>query len=380
MNNTINDPIGDRIGTEVAADLARLERRLVKLEERRQKMLDLKPGPGEQPATAEERKAPVDTSMFLNPNERSQEVSWQNSLFGKVTIGLKDFVCGQKIQRDPYTMVVPINFCGQRPDSVTFTVKAELEKGIRLYRSQMSAVTDVTEGQQADATFPITWKNIGKGLTAAQTVKGKRDMDLVFLDVGGVVDGRKGAFLVLEVGIANRGTTLFLCFQSKVYAGQVVTTTLMNAQAFELTPVKTEGRVVSVVPLMPECAAPGTNFFKNFEHLASSFMQEAVRQGAWVQLYRCVVPKWTPERKALTDDLIKDGWSGANVGWFNNVTGYGFLVDDDGKSVFAHFYNIEGPEGPVWKKQFPSLPPFARVAIKPGLDRENNLITRIRVL
>jgi len=365
----------------IVKDLVNLESRLQKQEARRASLMALKPEGGESPATAEERTVPVDHEMFENPNDRTQEVSWKNSLFGSVTIGLKGLCCGEKEQRDPYTMVVPIRFDGKRPDSVSFSVKCEHQPGIRIYRSQMSPITDVTEGFQPDAVFSITWKEIGRGVTAPQTIKGKRDMDLVFLDVGGVVDHRSGAFLILEVGIATRGTTLYLCFQSKVYAGQVVSTTVANAEVFGLTTVKVDDRLMSVVPLMPHCAAPGTDFFKNFGHLAESLVCAAVQDQSFTQLHRCVVPKWEPVKLSLPENLVDDGWTGANTGWFNNFTGYGFLVDDSGNSVFAHFYNIEDQNGnPAWKREFPVLAPYARLAIKPSEDRQGNPITRIRVL
>src|SRR3989344_2978332 len=342
----------------IVKDLVNLESRLQKQEARRASLMALKPEGGESPATAEERTVPVDHEMFENPNDRTQEVSWKNSLFGSVTIGLKGLCCGEKEQRDHSTNLVPIRFDGKRPDSVSFSVKCEHQPGIRIYRSQMSPITDVTEGFQPDAVFSITWKEIGRGVTAPQTIKGKRDMDLGFLDVGGVVDHRSGAFLILEVGIATRGPTLYLRFQSKVY-----------------------DRRMLVVPLMPHCAAPGTDFFKNFGHLAESLVCAAVQDQSFTQLHRCVVPKWEPVKLSLPENLVDDGWTGANTGWFNNFTGYGFLVDDSGNSVFAHFYNIEDQNGnPAWKREFPVLAPYARLAIKPSEDRQGNPITRIRVL
>jgi len=115
--------------------------------------------------------------------------------------------------------------------------------------------------------------------------------------------------------------------------------------------------------------------------LAESLVCAAVQDQSFTQLHRCVVPKWEPVKLSLPENLVDDGWTGANTGWFNNFTGYGFLVDDSGNSVFAHFYNIEDQNGnPAWKREFPVLAPYARLAIKPSEDRQGNPITRIRVL
>lgn len=295
----------------------------------------------------------------------TREVRWDNNLFGSVTIGSETYGFGEAVELDKYTMVVPIHLRSGQPDSVTFSVKRSVVDGVKLFRSQMSQPADCTEGEMAPLTFPIEWVQGSRGKMPS-TVKGSRDMDLVYLDTNGVTDGRKGAFVLLEVSISARRGQLWLGFQ-RLYAGQVVTTTVEKANRVGLQTV-TNGnhQVGAVVPLTPEDAYPGSSFFKNFGHLANGFVTAALSYGASVPLSRCVVARWCPNIEEIPADLLSDDWTGATVAWFNATIGFGFLISDYGEPVMAHFKAIQdASSNAVWQQRvYPMLTPMQRVAVR----------------
>lgn len=309
-------------------------------------------------------KPPIERERF-GQDTATHNVRWQSTLFGWVTIGIDTHGFGREIHLDQFTVVVPIELAGQ-PNAITFSIKRGVTPGIRLFHSQMNTPVDCTEDDMASATFPINWIADGQGRQMPATVKGKRDMDLIFLDTTGVGDGRKGAMVVLEVSLTTRHGQLWLGFQ-RVYAGQVVRTTAEKAQSMDLETVEADQHREAVVPLMPENAYPKSNFFGNFSHLAVGIVTAAIKLGASVPLSRCVVARWQPSAKELPAELSpQEGWFGANVCWFNATIGCGVLYLDDGRSAFVHFKQIEDVDGtPLWRQKsvFPMLTPMTRVAV-----------------
>ena len=317
---------------------------------------------------------PVERERF-GKDTATHNVRWQSTLFGWVTIGIDTHCFGREIHLDQFTMVVPIELTGQ-PDAITFFIERGLTPGIRMFRSQMNAPADCTEGDMASATFPINWIADSQGGQMPSTVKGRRDMDLIFLDTTGVGDGRKGAMVVLEVSITTRHGQLWLGFQ-RVYAGQVVRTTAEKAQSMGFATVEADHHRVAVVPLMPENAYPKSSFFGNFSHLAVGIVTAAINLEASVPLSSCVVARWQPSAKELPAELShREGWFGANICWFNATIGCGVVYLDDGRSAFVHFKQIEGADGaPLWKQPgvFPMLTPMTRVAVRVVQESGTNL-------
>lgn len=311
---------------------------------------------------------PVDRQTF-GMDSVTHEVSWKRKLFGAVTIAVDEFGMGGAQQLDRFTMVVPIFLNDRTPDAVTFSFKMELADGVHLFHAQNGPATDCTDGKVPKFSIPVTWTNSGRRDVPSTVSKIGDDIDLVFLDTKGNGDGRTGAFIQLEISLSTRHGQFFLAVQ-EVYAGQVVRTTAANAKRAKLDTVPVGSHLGSVVPLFPENAYPGVNFFENFKYLAGQLVTAAIECGASVPLSKCVIARWDPQGKRLPASLkhIGEGWEVATVMWFNAVIGGGFVyVHSLRKVCFVHFKQIQDALGrPIWKGKltFPMLTPMRAVWVR----------------
>lgn len=311
--------------------------------------------------------AEVDREMF-GTDSVTRQVSWKNRLFGSFTVS-SEFGLGNPIKLDRFTVAIEL-FVNGNPDAITFSLKRELGEGVRLYRAQNGPLTDCTTGELVNFSVPVEWKNNPNPRgpkNIPNLIPKTRDVDLVFLDTHGNCDGRKGAFIQVEVQLCTRQGRFFLSMQ-QVYAGQIVRTTAEFAEKNHRQTVQVGSHIGSEIPLFPENAYPGTSLFKNFSYLADGLIRTAIECGASIPLSKCVVARWKPEKKTLPAHLLpENGWHTGNVMWFNPVIGYGYIYSDDGKTCFTHFKQIENEAGkPIWQQQgeFPHLTPMRSVAIR----------------
>lgn len=305
--------------------------------------------------------AAVEREMF-GVDSLTRQVSWKSRIFGSFTV-LSEIGLGDPISLDQFTMAVPVLLTGY-PDAIEFSLKRELATGVRLYRAENGPPVQCTTGELAKFSVPVEWRKNPRPQGPRRIpnlIPKTRDMDLVFLDTLGNGDGRKGAFIQVEVQLCTRRGSFFLVFQ-QVYAGQIVRTTTTHAEKLGLQSVQEGTSVGSAIPLSPQSAYPGSDPFKNFGYLMPAFVRSAIECGASVPLSQCTIARWEPARKPLPEYLgLEDGWRTATVMWFNPVVGYGFLYDDeDGGSCFVHFKQIEEMEG----KTFPHLTPMRTVAVR----------------
>lgn len=313
--------------------------------------------------------SPVDRPIF-GSDTVTQKVTWKSQLFGAITIGLESFAMGNPVKLDRFTMVVPVTFSGQ-PEAVSFTLSAELAPGVRLLHAQNGPAKDCTIGEIPKFSIPVTWIQ-GAERNMPQTVdKIGDDIDVVFLDTVGAGDSRKGAFVQLNVSLCTRRGNFYLVIQ-QAYAGQVVRTTLANAEKTGLQKlqavlqtVDVDDHICSVVPLFPENAYPGSDFFRSFGYLASDLVKLAVNCGASVPLSKCTVARWEPEAKTLPSGM-EESWSLGTVMWFGpGCLGQGFLYTD-GQPCFIHFKQIMDVKGqPLWLRGgCPGLTAMTNVAVR----------------
>lgn len=308
--------------------------------------------------------SPIDRPLF-GADSVSQTVTWKSRLFGTVTIELQVFTMGTPEQLDRFTMVVPLFLDERKPGVINFLLNKELAEGVRLYHAKNGPATDCTEGRIPQFRIQANWTESGWRSVPRTVSKNEDDIDLVFLDTKGSEDGRKGAFVQLEISLSTRRGLFFLTIQ-QVYAGQIVRTTAANAEKTSLQTVKCKDGLVSVVPLYPENAFPGSDYIKNFGYMAPSFLQFANEHGASVPLSKCVIARWEPIAKEMPLEMKNNGWQMATTKWFNDCLGWGFLHCADGQACFVHFKQIEDPAGePYWKMgAFPHLTPMHHVAVK----------------
>ncbi len=349
-----------RISDEVRRKMQQLESRLLKQQERRGEGQ-----PGDSSGCEELFGSPVDQQVFVQDRLKKQ-VTWKSQLFGELQVAVEEsYGLGNSQQVDRFTLVAPI-FLSGNPEQFDFNLTILGGKKVKVFTSQNSPVVERVSGDEIKVSFPVEWRDGHRGQKMPSTVQGFRDIDVLFLDTDGNGDGRKGAFIQVEVSIATRNGQFWLCLQ-QVFAGQVVSTTEARAKEVELTAVRVGNHYGAAVPLFSENAYPGMNFFGPFGYLAQSFVMAAIECGAYVPNSRCVVAKWRPEDREIPEALRASGWTRAWVSWFNPVVGFGFLFCEDGLSCLAHFKQIEDYAGrPVWRGAlvFPNVTPMRAVAVK----------------
>lgn len=168
-------------------------------------------------------------------------------------------------------------------------------------------------------TVPVEWK----GGAPFTRVKGKDNLDVVFMD-------KDGSFVDVQVGIITRHGRFFLTAQ-QIYKGLVVRT-----RQYEGGPV-----VHEFVPTDPVHAYPGCSYDGIWGPMATEVIKAAIEDHTSRKLseVRSKIVAWHPPQ--VSSPKPGSDWRQGVVMYFNMITGTGRVQDvTNGRDFFVHFNDV----------------------------------------
>jgi hypothetical protein len=238
-----------------------------------------------------------------------------------------------------------------RPDKVTLVIEINPQAGYDLGPIALRPGQDMEfddSQKEYRLVVPVQWKDVGHGIVAPHTrQKGVDNVDVVFLS-------KKGGVLDYQVALVTRGGKFYATVQ-KQFKGQVVRTTGPRPGT----------RNIDVMPLEPVNAYPGNSGYDKTWERMGALLKKMVIEGDMPgqQKSRAAqAAEWT-EPKFKADEK---GWESMVVLYHNLVTGFGKLMDREGRPYqFRSDLIVDVPKGTL-----PMLEPgtlvWARKTSEPG--------------
>lgn len=296
-----------------------------------------------------------------------REITWDHAFFGSVTIQVSKFQMG-KVEEEGVFSWAPVFVKDARPDFLVLHFNAKLKPGVRLVHVKGDEPTEVTRTKIPSLYVNVKWHQDAAGDWIPTSRQTDRDnIDLIFLQTD-------GTFIQIQISVTSRDGRFWLGVQ-EFYCGQVVRTTQLRASAIDRRSIVIGGHAALVAPLYPENAypGPGSDYVGRLgKESGKKLVWEAVNANACMPLSRAKPAKWEPRYKALTPEMVTQGYHRACVLFFNLVLGWGIAVCEDGGTCLVHFKFIinAGGEQVLSRGEFPRLQPMAYVALKWMTDED----------